>query len=165
MATHSCPECGCRALMADNSRTSMGRRFRFHCTSLLCGNRWTEWEGGRPKPPAPPRLTAKEQQILAVRGPRLTVDQVRLILTRLDLSTRKLGPALGISRQAVCNVRLGRSYAKVLPDLPRQQAGVATQRCTSCCHWTGERCTEGWPDPEVEGPEFARWCDDFQLKR
>jgi len=124
MPPYTCPECGCGAVMADSSPTTTGRRRRFHCLSTLCGNRWTEWEGGRPEPPAPPKFTAKERRILAVRERRLTTDQVRLILTRLDVSGRKLALLLGVARLL----------------------------CTPCRHWTGERCREGWPDPEQEGP-------------
>lgn len=164
MAPHSCPECGCGAVMTDSSRTTTGRRRRFHCLSTICGNRWTEWEGGRPEPPAPPKFTAKERRILAVRERRLTTDQVRLILTRLDVSGRKLALLLGVRRQTATNVRLGYRYAHVLPHLPRQQPGAAKQLCTTCRYWSGERCREGWPDPEQEGPEFARWCDDYQRK-
>jgi hypothetical protein len=161
--SHSCPECGCRAAMRDSRPTSTGRRRRFHCTSTLCGHRWNEWEGGRPQLRAP-QPTAAERRILAAREPRLTEAQVRLILSRRDISSRQLAKLVGISRQAICNVRLGRSYRTVAPDLERWLAQRGARTCLVCVEWIDGCCRQGWPDPIEEGPGFAAWCDDFQLK-
>ena len=161
---YSCPECGCSAFMSDSARTSTGRRRRFHCRSLVCGYRWSEWNGKRPAPPPPPELSAAEREILAVREPRLTEAQVRLVLTRLDISAHRLAKLLGRSRQAICQVRTGGSYATVAPELPRLEVGQARRSCLLCKEWTGSRCRQGWPDPIEEGPEFARDCDDYRPK-
>lgn len=162
--SYSCSECGCAAKLQDSHATKTGRRRRFHCTSTLCGHRWSEWEGERPQPPAGPKLAITEQIILAARAPRLTEAQVELVLTRRDISARQFAKLLGISRQAVCNVRLGRSYRKAAPKLERWERGEARRSCLMCKAWSGTSCREGWPDPEIEGPEFARWCDHYDAK-
>lgn len=159
--THPCPECGCRALMQDSKRTTTGRRRRFHCTSTLCGHRWTEWEGERPGI-KPPKLTARERAILAVRSDRLTEAQVRLILTRRDLPGRQLARLLGRKRQTISSIRLGRSYRRVVPRLERWLPQKGARTCLACAHWSGGQCGKGWPDPADEGPGFAALCDDFR---
>jgi hypothetical protein len=159
--TYSCPECGCSALLHDNKATSTGRRLRFHCTSTLCGHRWTEWEGERPGV-KPPKLSAHERAILAVRECRLTEAQVRLILLRRDISARQLAGLLDRNHQTICNVRLGRSYRDVAPDMERWLPQKGARVCTACREWVDGSCRQGWPDPETEGPGFAVLCDDCQ---
>lgn len=157
----SCPECGCSALLHDNRPTTTGRRRRFHCRSALCGHRWTEWEGERPGV-QPPKLTARERGILAGRGNRLTEAQVRLILLRRDISARQLAKLLERKRQTISSVRLGKSYRKVAPDLDRWLPSKGARVCTACRQWVDGRCRQGWPDPAIEGPGFAVWCDDYE---
>ena len=151
--------------MHDSARTKYGRRRRFKCTSTLCGHRWTEHEGERPVVTAP-ELSAEELAIAAVRETKLTEAQVRLILTRQDLTIRRLGDLVGRSRQVISMVRTGGSYATVAPELPRMDAGLAQRSCTGCKWWNAEAefrpCRLGWPDPDTEGPGYARDCDDYE---
>lgn len=162
MTNRVCPKCGGQGFIRDSWTSSLGVRRRMHCS---CGNRWTDFDGKPPLPARkrpPPVLSLAEQRIIAVRERRLTTDQVRLILTRLDISTREFGRLLNNKRQTISNVRRGLRYANVLPELPRVQAVDRSRVCTKCRHWSGEWCGLGWPDPVEDGLTAALFCDDYE---
>ncbi len=84
----------------------------------------------------------------------LTEDHVRTILLSSE-SNYEVGRKVGISPQAVSNVRYGISHRKVLPHLMRWRLNVA---CVSCRHWADGRCSLEFPEAAQEGPGFARLC-------
>ena len=81
-----------------------------------------------------------------------------MILERQDLNSVALGRTLGRTAEAIRQVRRGKAYRDVLPDLPRWQRGrLQGPSCYGCTHWANG-CAMGFPDPEEEGPGFARDC-------
>lgn len=158
MTNRVCPKCGGQGFIRDSWTSSLGVRRRMHCS---CGNRWTDFDGKPPLPARkrpPPVLSPAEQRIIAVRGRLLTEDQIRLILTRLDISTREFGRLLNNKRQTISNVRRGLRYANVLPEIPR----IRVRGCYHCTQWAGMKCALGFPDPVIDGPGFATDCDQFR---
>lgn len=149
----NCPRCSSRNTRVYRSRlcANGARRRRIDCQD--CGHRWTDWQGQRPAPNG--------------RSTRLSDDQVRLALTRMDVSNIKMGRLLGCSAEMVRQIRCGMVCRDVLPELirPRDKRPPAPSdgpRCDRCEHWTGERCDWGFPDPLEEGLGFARDCDMYE---
>lgn len=153
----SCPVCSSDQLRVIESRPLANgtKRRRHHCEN--CQHRWTSWDGPRLKPGRLPGAAAPPK----VYRPRLTEDEVRLILTSPDSST-KLGRQLGRTREAIAQVRRGESYSRVLPELPRWQIQRRTESCHDCIHWLADRCGMGFPDPLLEGPLFAADCAAYR---
>jgi len=101
------------------------------------------------------------------RGHRkLTDEQIIEILltTTSDTLTSKL---YGVSRQAVNNIRTGKSFSEIRPDIPRRQIQVKVKQleasCLKCVHWDQDRCSFGFPDPASEGVQAAEDCVMYQL--
>lgn len=75
---------------------------------------------------------------------------------------------LGVSRQAVNNVRLGRAYRRVAPQLPRRTSTAQPPRmadvdtCVQCNHWHGYGCAFGFPEA-LKDLAFAQECSMRQL--
>lgn len=138
----TCPECSSTRTDLVQSRRTItgGQRRRHRC--LACGHRWTTYEGERP-----------------TRQPRhhLPPEQVRLILLSSD-SDSSLARRFKRSRPAIANLRTGRSYADLWPEIPRRSP---PRSCHDCQQWLHGRCSLGFPDPELEGPGFAADCESF----
>lgn len=153
--TKQCPQCQSPAYVLRSRRHSNGSRTRrYQCTDLQCRYRWNVCDGVQPK------------RARAMPGGResLTADQVRVILERRELSLRQLSVMFDRSRQAISNVRTGRSYTDLVPDIPRWAVGEAQRTCLVCHHWRDGSCFYGFPDPIEEGPGFARYCDEYQRR-
>lgn len=161
---HLCPQpdCQARGLVIRVYQASNGsRRRRLACSS--CGHRWTAWEGVKPpRKPAPPASTRRQHPSLP---PLLSEADVRLILTAHDRTLASLGREFGRSGEAIRCVRIGESYADVLPELPRWISGSRPSvSCHQCCHWepgAPPSCAMGFPDPVDDGPLFAVECELF----
>jgi transposase-like protein len=124
-------------------------RRRWQCND--CCERWTTIGPDR-KPPRkrkPGRLAPK----------KLTVEQVRRALTDQQISDVKLSRELGVSRQAISQIRRGISWASAFPELPRRP----WSDCSQCRHWSGTECGIGFPDPLEEGTSFAGDCDLYEV--
>jgi hypothetical protein len=153
--TQQCPRCQGIAYVLRSRRHSNGSRTRrYQCSDLQCRFRWNVCDGVQPK---------RARVIADGRAP-LTTDQVRVILEQRDLSLSQLSVMFDRSRQAISNVRTGKSYTDVLPDLERWGVGEALRSCLVCHHWRDSECFYGFPDPLEEGPGFARYCDDYQRR-
>lgn len=153
----SCPECGSARRAVRESRRCVNDTQRRRIECLDCQHRWTEWSGERA-----PRGVTRGRRTRA--GGRLGEDEVRLVLTRLDLNNREASELLGCSSEMVRQIRTGLLYRNVLPQLIRPKEGrpqltLAGPRCDQCEHWTGERCSWGFPDPLLEGWGFAVDCE------
>lgn len=151
-----CPECSSTDTAVIESRIMpYGRRQRVLCRG--CSHRWTNRIGDMQQARTHARRDAGE----------LTEDEVRLILTS-PRSLRSLSVELRVSPATVRGVRTGELHAQVAPDVPRLQGQPRRRSCTSCRFWDPEAvrpCTEGWPDPETDGPGYANECDDYSPKR
>ena len=150
--SYQCPKCNSVAYVIRSRVASNGCRVRrYRCISQACLHRWTDYIGERP---------IHSRQANPTK-PRLSDEQVRIILTRRDLTQRHLGKQYNRSAQAIGAVRLGRAYADVLPEIPRWTAVDTAATCLKCSRWTDKRCRLGFPDPEIEGPRFARECNNY----
>jgi hypothetical protein len=90
----------------------------------------------------------------------LTLEKVHAILTDRRHTDAELAAQMGVSRQAVSQVRLGRSWSNVYPELPRRGDWIS---CVNCKHWRHDECDLGFPDPIEEGPAFASDCDLYEV--
>lgn len=150
-----CPSCHSSCTEVLESRTcSNGTRRRRHLC-LDCSHRWTTWDGPRPKQGA---ALGEHRPRRPGLPPRLTDEQVRMILERRDLSGKTLAKMLERTPEAIRQVRRGKAYRDVLPDLPRwRRASAQGASCYICSHWSAG-CQMGFPDPMEEGPGFAGDC-------
>jgi hypothetical protein len=126
-------------------------RRRYVC--LDCGERWTTFGPDR-KPPRQRRERSKP-------APRkLTEEQARRALTDRTTSAVALAAEMGVSRQAISQIRCGISWAKAFPELRRRKDW---RDCTECRHWHNNECLMGFPDPAEEGTVFADDCDLYEV--
>jgi hypothetical protein len=151
----ACPECHAPSEVLATRRHSSGTiRRRHQCRT--CRHRWTSYEGDPPghRGGWPAGRSAKPWR-------QLSPEQVRHILES-PLSDRQLALEVGRSRWAIAQLRSGRTYANLWPELPRRQAGLT---CLQCSHWRNGRCGMGFPDPVEEGLGFANDCSMYAEER
>lgn len=157
----TCPKCeSARRAVRESRRCINGtQRRRIEC--LACGHRWTEWSGERAQ------IGVHRNPRLVGRPSRFSEEQVRVALTRVDLNNREAAELLDCSAEMVRQIRCGLVYRNVLPHLirPKEQRPRWRSdgpRCDQCEHWTGERCSWGFPDPTIEGWGFAADCELYR---
>lgn len=101
---------------------------------------------------------------------KLTETEVRLILTD-ERSGAELAKVLGVTHQAVNQVRTGKTHQRVLPELPRVVPEVRNYKrmpiirstkitCQDCAHWWQKRCSLDVPEA---GGTFAIECSFYQV--
>lgn len=101
---------------------------------------------------------------------RLTPAEVRTILIDAR-SGAELARVFGISQQAINQVRAGKAYRRLWPELPRkfpedhyktpaEKAESKRTTCRTCTHWWQGRC--GLDVPEAGGT-FAEDCSFYQV--
>lgn len=161
-----CPQCQSTRKERLSARKLSDGSYRKRYECQMCKHRWSVWTGEQPVPGkrSPPKQTSKSSL-----PAKLTSDQVRYILQCLQTSDVAVSKQLGISREAVRQVRVGITYGNLHTDLPRRvtQAVSATTTqltdikltCTYCSNWrdvTG--CLFEVPDCISEGIEFASDC-------
>lgn len=161
--TMNCEHCGANnPELVRSSLVSNGSRRRRYCCRR-CKHRWTTWTGDRPQQGQAP---GAKRGPAAPCLPPLTEDQVRLILTQVDLSDTAMAKQLGRTRESVRQVRVGMTFIDSCPELPRRKVtteaeapAAMTVSCLSCRNWRGERgCGFELPDPVEEGIGFAIDC-------
>lgn len=131
-------------------------RRRWECRD--CGERWTVFGPDR-KPP-------RERQKPGKPHPRLDLEHVRRALTDMHISDVKLAAELGVSRQAIQQIRIGKTWTTAFPELKRRvpaQMMEPQRNCTRCRHWDGNECGIGFPDPLEEGVGFAVDCNLYEV--
>ena len=88
---------------------------------------------------------------------RLTRDQVRYVLESA-LTDRAIAKELGVVHGVIGNIRNGKTYGELFPELPRR----TNRRCATCIHWMDSNCSFGFPEPKKEGHLFAALCHYFE---
>lgn len=152
-----CPECysGHTEVLESRLCRNGTRRRRHRC--MVCDHRWTSWDG-----PRPPAGRFGQVRSTAKRGQPVQPEEVReILLAPRSQSNAELGRQVGVSRELVRQVRLGRLHAAVHPELPRwpdPRRGNQGRSCHLCANWSA-RCSFGFPEPLQEGPAFALECD------
>jgi hypothetical protein len=167
-----CPGCSSSHTAVIESRlctTNGTRRRRHSCQD--CGHRWTSWEGDKP-PPGNTGSTHTNRRKPARNGrAKLTPEQVKQALTRLDLNNTQLGQELGCSRETIRQVRAGLVYRNDHPELLRPNEDRRSRppmdgpTCLECAHWKSSRCSFDFPDPLLEGITFAADCDLYEVSQ
>lgn len=147
-----CPQCGDpSSFYVTHSRMIRGqRRRRRLCGS--CGFLNVDLDGEPIEPPGRPggpRRFSREQiaQIVMLRGQqnqKLTAQQ------------------FGCSGEAIRQIWTGQTYGDWTGISYRAPLRPGEPSCEQCQHWDGQRCGMGFPDPQEEGPGFARDCSLFQ---
>lgn len=125
-------------------------RRRWECCD--CGERWTVLGPDCKKP--------RQRRTPGKPNPRLSLEQVHRALTDRSTSDIKLAAELGVSRQAVQQIRSGKTWTTVFPELPRRSQW---RNCAQCQHWKGSECGFGFADPLEEGLSFAVDCDLYEM--
>lgn len=125
-------------------------RRRWECRD--CGERWTVF--------GPDRKEPRQKRIPGKPRPKLSLEQVRRALTDQAISDVELAAELGVSRQAIQQIRAGKSWTTAFPELPRRSQW---RDCTQCQHWRGSECGFGFADPLEEGLSFAADCDLYEV--
>ncbi len=92
----------------------------------------------------------------------------RMLLTRC--SNAAMAQELGCSAELVRQIRKGTLHRNRVPEVPRwgenaPEPVIDGPSCLLCIHWGGEACGMGFPDPEEEGPLFARDCSLYEAER
>jgi hypothetical protein len=90
---------------------------------------------------------------------RFTDDEVYTILTS-SLTHHELSRRYGCSHQNIQQIRYGKNYKHVHPEVPRWNAKLPVT-CHQCVHWQSETCSMELPEPQQMGPQFARECATF----
>jgi hypothetical protein len=147
-----CPECGDpSSFCITYSRMVRGRRRRRrHCKS--CGFLSVDFDGEQVEPPGRPG---------ALR--RFTREQIAQIVMLKGHQTQRLtAQQFGCSGEAIRQIWTGQTYSDWTGISYRPPLRPGEPSCEQCQHWETGRCGMGLPDPEEEGPGFARDCSLFE---
>jgi hypothetical protein len=145
-----CPDCGShktkmlRTYIYSNGVVSRDRK----CSD--CGRKFKHFPDGGEPPVQPHRKHFDDATF-------------RRIILGTD-SLHKLSVELGCSYELIRSIRCGKLHRHRMPDIQRLGTGAPPAiipdgpSCWHCSEWRTTRCAMGFPDPEVEGPSFAKDC-------
>ena len=100
-------------------------------------------------------------------------ERVEIVLTAsLAISHASLARQIGLNRESVRQIRIGKMYRSILPDLPRQEQNARANRCWHCRLATTNQLPRGGTDredrqwcslgfPEGMDPMYATECPSF----
>lgn len=98
-------------------------------------------------------------------------DRTFMRILRPDVSFTALAKELGCSTTLVQLINWGKVHADRMPDVKRMGTNPLPvvipdgPSCWHCSEWRETRCAMGFPDPEVEGPSFAKDCALYPERR
>ena len=134
-----CLECGAATIVVQSRATRYGRYRRFECKE--CQHRFNIIYG---EPDA--KRLIDDAAVMAIRQ---STDSYQL-----------LADQHGCSRELIRQIRSGLIYKDLLPGWFRSPPKASDPNCEQCKFWSNG-CSMGFPDPETEGPWFARDCSVF----
>lgn len=98
---------------------------------------------------------------------KITERDVIYVLQCPD-SDRTVAQRLGVSRQAVANIRNGRAYRKIAPQLPRRDDRPIYKKdgetCVLCNYWNNDGCAFRFPEA-AHDLRFAQECSMYALQK
>ena len=71
----------------------------------------------------------------------------------------KVAERMGVSRASIGQIRTGKSYISVHPEIQRRLG----RSCLKCKNWKNSACMFEVPDPIEDGPQAANYCSLYQL--
>ena len=134
-----CLECGAATIVVQSRATRYGRYRRFECKE--CQHRFNIIYG---EPDAK----------------RLIDDAAVMAIRQSTDGHQSLADQHGCSRELIRQIRSGLIYKDLLPNWFRGPFKAGDPTCNQCRFWS-DGCSMGFPDPEIEGPRFARDCSVF----
>ena len=134
-----CLECGAATIVVQSRATGYVRYRRFECKE--CQHRFNIIFG---EPDAN----------------RLIDDAAVMAIRQSTDGHQSLADQHGCSRELIRQIRSGLIYKDLLPDWFRGPFKAGDPTCNQCRFWS-DGCSMGFPDPEIEGPRFARDCSVF----
>jgi hypothetical protein len=140
------------------------RSYRLRCK--CCGYTWNVYYDKKLKKEVIPTAMS-DNRILNFK--RFTPEEVKLILTDPRAGTQ-LAKIFNVAPQSINQVRTGRAYKDLWPELPRVLPEVRNYKrgpsvrstkvtCQDCEHWWQKQCGLGIPEA---GGTFAVECSFFE---
>ena len=143
------------------------RSYRLRCK--CCGYRWSLHYDTVLKQEV---QVSKMSDHRPLNQKRFTPTEVRTILTD-SRSGAELAEFFGVTHQSISQVRTGKSYSDLWPELPRRGTPSAKPEpvkkevmeskllnCRTCTHWWQKRCSLDVPEA---GGTFAEDCSFYQV--
>jgi hypothetical protein len=93
---------------------------------------------------------------------RLIDDAAVMAIRQSTDGHQSLANRHGCSRELIRQIKNGSIYKDLLPDWFRSPPRAGDPTCEQCRFWS-DGCSMGFPDPEIEGPRFARDCSVFEV--
>ena len=137
-----CLKCDGVTFVIQSRPTKYGRYRRFQCKE--CQHRFNISYGGS-------------------KADRLIDDAAVMAIRQSSDSYQLLADQYGCSRELIRQIRSGVIYKDLLPNWFRSPPTARDPTCQQCKFWS-DGCSMGFPDPEIEGPRFARDCSVFELE-
>jgi len=157
--TLACLSCGSLHTRVVRTRQESGglrwRRVRCHDCSAM-----SDYANDKPRDTAAPRRPTSHRYRFSDR------TLIRILMQREPTSL--LARELGCSHELIRQIRAGQVHKTRVPEVPRWDGAKPLSSEFSCCvcrHWEGDGCGMGFPDPETEGPAFARDCSLYEVQR
>jgi hypothetical protein len=91
-----------------------------------------------------------------------TIKEIRAL--KGHYGRRILAQRYKCSEELIRAIWAGQIYRDLLPDGFRAPPKPGDPNCEHCLHWAADACGMGFPDPDVEGPSFARDCSVFVVR-
>jgi hypothetical protein len=90
---------------------------------------------------------------------KLSLSEVTYILLSSE-SNADLARELKVSKQCISQIRLGKTYKHIAPDIRRKNS--VRKACNTCIHWKHEECGLDVPESK-EDPFYADECSYFDV--
>lgn len=142
------------------------RTYRLRCK--CCGYMWTVYYDKKLNKEVIPEAMSDSRTL---NPKRFTPEEVKLILTDPRPGT-ELAELFNVTPQSVNQVRTGRAYKDLWPEIPRVVPGLRRHKaqvtlrstkanCRDCSHWWQGRCSLDVPEA---GGTFAVECSFYQTE-
>lgn len=150
----NCPDCNkIKPKLLESRLTVRGiRRRRFECQG--CRYRWTMFNKETEGREYLDKWSANKARFSEWR--RLSPAQAMAIIVS-PKPQRVLAKEYGVTRQTISSIQTGRFYKDIYLELYPPRTGPMIY-CTSCKHWSHNRCGFGFPDA---GDTFATECSVY----
>ena len=145
-----CQNCGSHRTTLKRAHTYKNGAYcqQMHCRD--CGTRFKHFPNGDAPPPNARRIELDDATFLRILRP--------------DVPLAKLANKLNCSYSLLKYIHNGKYHRHRMPDVKRGGLNPPPvvipdgPSCWRCSEWRETYCAIGFPDPQVEGPRFAKDC-------